>query len=112
MSKLPPRKYLSILTVKDMKEARELPLAIVIGKVNEEPSVYKIEREDVKDYFETLGGDPMPFAGNLLHAVEKFGKIITKKEFLDASVFPTQAGVVSGIDYAIYRARFKKSSKV
>lgn len=111
MSKLPPRKYLRISSLKDVEETNKLPLAIVIGKVDEEPSVYKIERKYVEDYFRTMGRDPVPFAGNLLHAIEKFGKVISKEEFLNASVFPAQVGVLSGIDYAIYRAEFIKEEK-
>jgi hypothetical protein len=111
MSKLPPKKYLSLSSVRDIEETKRLPLAIVIGKVNEEPSVYKIEKEDVEDYFRTMGGDPVPFVGNLLNAIKKFGKIISKEEFLNASVFPAQAGVLSGVDYAIYRARFEEPAK-
>jgi hypothetical protein len=111
MSKLPPKKYLSISSIRDVEEAKRLPLAIIIEKVDEEPFVYKVESKDVEDYFIAMGGDPMPFVGNLLHAVKKFGKTITKEEFLNESVLPAQVGVLSGIGYAIYRAKFDEPSE-
>jgi hypothetical protein len=110
MSKLPPKKILDFPDIRSMEDAKKLPLAVVIEKGNN-VSVYRIESDDVGSYFMEMGGDPVPFIGNLLYATEKFGKPITKEEFLNASVFPAQLGVLSEISYAIYRAKFKETNK-
>jgi len=110
MSKLTPKKILDFPDIKSMEDAKKLPLAVVIQKENN-VAVYRIESEDVESYFSAMGGDPVPFVGNLLYATEKFGKPISKEEFLNASVFPAQLGVLSGVDYAIYRAKFEEPNK-
>jgi len=110
MSKLSPKKILDFPDIRSMEEARKLPLAVIIEKGND-VSVYRVESDDTESYFKAMGGDPTPFVGNLLYATEKFGKPISKEEFLSASVFPAQLGVLSEVSYAIYRAKFEEPKK-
>jgi hypothetical protein len=105
MSALPPEKFIEI---KDLADANSLPLAVVLQR-EEDVKVYRVESEETQKYFNSF---PNPFLQfNYVElATKKFGKEISKKSFLNASVFPAHTGCDgSGNEFAIYRARFEEN---
>ena len=107
MSKLSPRKYITIKGLEDIETTRNLPLAVVIQRKND-IVVYRVDSKDAQSYFEAWDDKLIPSFESVENATKKFGKTISPAAFLRASVFPAQTGssLPEGNEFAVYRAKF------